>query len=182
MSNRYQINIDLRVFAIWELMAVLCWVKLPSIPWNIINNCVARNLHINLNLLLFTAKQLHVYISSICNQAYTKVITFSDAVTLTHDLEKLINLGHYHYQCVCATFENNLFSVFWIIAFTPFIWWVAVSGFDMKPLYPWFFGYGDIIVLYVYMLNSLQPSDTISGLNMFILNRRNLKSPVSQIP
>ena len=29
-----------------------------------------------------------------------KITSFSDAVTLTFDLEKLIRSGHYHYQCV----------------------------------------------------------------------------------
>ena len=31
-----------------------------------------------------------------------KITSFSDAVTLTFDLEKLIRSGHYHYQCTCV--------------------------------------------------------------------------------
>ena len=42
----------------------------------------------------------------------TKIITFSDAATLTlysHlDHENLLHSGHYHYQCVCQIWEQSI--------------------------------------------------------------------------
>ena len=37
-----------------------------------------------------------------------KITSFSDAVTLTFDLEKLIRSGHYHYQCVYQIWEQSI--------------------------------------------------------------------------
>ena len=37
-----------------------------------------------------------------------KITSFSDAVTLTFDLENLIRSGHYHYQCVYQIWEQSI--------------------------------------------------------------------------